>query len=138
MGVLIRSAPREIRDTDRGLYGAGCPHVGVECMVAQINKLPMHYGCPSNDGLKLKLSLESLILELGFTDQPFQESYERYGSWVMDCWLKSLWEKCAKFDVKVIFNDISLEMPREGNKWLMLLFKEAGFSTEELKRLNRV
>ena len=138
MGGLIRSAPRDIRDTDKGFYGAGCPHVGIECMVAQINKLLMHYGCPSNDGMMLKLSLESLILELGCTDQPFQESYKRYGSWVTDCWLKSLWEKCAKFDVNVVFNDIPLEMPREGDKWLMLLFREAGFAVAELKRLNRV
>ena len=34
MGGLIRSAPREIRDTDMGFYGAGCPHVRIECMVA--------------------------------------------------------------------------------------------------------
>ena len=76
MGGLICSAPREIRDTDKDFYEAGCPHVGIECMVAQINKLLMHYGCPSNDGLKPKMSLESLILELGFTDQPFQESFK--------------------------------------------------------------
>ena len=71
MGGLIRSAPKEIRDTNTGFYGAGCPHVGVECMIAQVNKLLMHYGCPSNDGLKLKASLEFLMLELGLGDQPF-------------------------------------------------------------------
>ena len=72
MGGLIRSAPRDVRNTDIGFYGAGCPHVGIECMVAQVNKLLMHYGCPSNDGLKLKASLELMMIELGLGDQPYQ------------------------------------------------------------------
>ena len=46
--------------------------------------------------------------------------------------------KCAKFDVQVIFNDVPLELPREGDKWIMQLFLEAGFLMEELRRLNRV
>ena len=58
MGGLIKMAPPEIRDTDIGFFGAGCPHVGIECFVEQVNKLIMHYGCPSNDGLAMKVSLE--------------------------------------------------------------------------------
>ena len=52
-GGLRCSAPFKIRHMDIGLYGAGCPHVGIECLVAQINKLLMHYGCKSNVGLEL-------------------------------------------------------------------------------------
>ena len=54
MGGLRRSALFQIRDTNIGFYGAGCPHVGIECLIPQINKLLMHYGCKSNDGLNLK------------------------------------------------------------------------------------
>ena len=50
-----------------GFYGAGCPHVGIECFITQVNKLLMHYGCKSNNGLKLKLSLEYMIVELGIS-----------------------------------------------------------------------
>ena len=53
MGSLVRTAPAAIRDTDIGFYGTGCPHVGTECLVEQVNKLIMHYGCPSNDGLSM-------------------------------------------------------------------------------------
>ena len=53
-----------------GFYGSGCPHVGIVCLVAQINKLLMHYGCKSNVGLELKISLEYMICELGISDQP--------------------------------------------------------------------
>ena len=45
IGGLIRSAPHKICDTSIGFYGGGCPHVGIECIVAQLNKLMMHYGC---------------------------------------------------------------------------------------------
>ncbi len=85
MEGLIRSDPREISDTKTGFYGAGCPHVGIECMIAQVNKLLMHYNFPINNGLKLEASLEFLLLELGLGDQPFQLSYEHYGKWVTDC-----------------------------------------------------
>ena len=125
LGGLIRTAPREMRDMDVGFYGAGCPHVGVECFIAQMNKLLMHYGCMSNNGLKLKVSLEYLIVELGVSTQPLQESYEHYNMRVTHSWMKSLWEKCHMFDVLVEFTDVPLELPREGDNWLMLLLAEA-------------
>jgi len=127
-----------MRDMNIGFYGAGCPHVGVECFIAQVNKLLMHYGCASNNGLKLKVSLEYLIVELGISAQPLQESYERYSERITHSWLKSLWEKCHKFDVLVEFANVPLELPREGDQWLMLLLAAAGFNQDELLRLNRV
>jgi len=138
LGGVIRSAPARIRDTAIGFYGAGCPHVGVECLVAQINKLIMHYGCASNNGLKLKISLEYMITELGITIQPLRASYKKYGDWVTWSWLKSLWEKCDMFQIKIDFHDVPLKMPRQGDQWLMRLFEDAGFSPQDLKRLNRV
>ena len=74
MGGLRRTALFQIRDTNIGFYGAGCPHVGIECLIAQMNKLLMHYGCKSNDGLKFKISLEYMICKMGISDQPLQES----------------------------------------------------------------
>lgn len=138
MGGLIRTAPAEVRDLSRGFYGAGCPHVGVECFVGQVNKLLMHYGCKSNNGLKLRLSLECLIVELGISAQPLQESFSRYGKWATWSWLTSLWEKCDKFDVRVEFSDVAISLPREGDQWIMRLFAALGFSRAELERLNRV
>ena len=87
--------------------------------------------------VKLKLLLEYMIVELGISDEPLQESYEEYSSWVTDSWLKSLWEK-HKFNVLVEFADVPLEFPREGDQWLMKLFDTLGFNRDELRRLNRV
>ena len=79
---IIRSAPKEIRQVDKGFYGAGCPHLGVESLVEQLDKLLMLYGCRTNVGLKMKLSLELLTLEMGIWSQPLQGSYKRYGPWI--------------------------------------------------------
>ena len=140
MGGVIRSAPVPLRQLDAGFYGIGCPHVGVECFIEQLNKLLMHYGCPSSLGFGCKVSLEYVILELGISFQPMQLAYDKYGRRLTDCWFKSLWEKCHKFNVKIDFNHQSnlLRMPRAGDKWLMLELERSGFRGDELERLNRV
>ena len=48
---------KEIRQVDRGFYGAGCQYLGVKNMVEQLNKLLMHYGCSIGVGIKMQLSL---------------------------------------------------------------------------------
>ena len=140
MGGVIRSAPVPLRQLDAGFFGVGCPHVGVECFVEQINKLLMHYGCPSSVGFGCKVSLEYVILELGVSFQPFQLSYKKYSKRLTDCWLKSLWEKCQMFGVVVRFHHHGdeLQMPRSGDKWLMLEFERMGCNCDTLERLNRV
>ncbi len=44
-GGIRGTVPVQIRQLDRGFYGAGLPHPGVECFVSQVNKLLVHYGC---------------------------------------------------------------------------------------------
>ena len=104
LGGIIRTAKAPIRQMSRGFYGAGCPHVGIECAVAQTNKLLMHYGCPSHLGLEMKVSLGFLLLELGILTQPLQESYKQYEKWVTSSWLKTLWEKCDLLKIRIEFH----------------------------------
>ena len=88
-GGVIRTAPAVTRQLGRGFYGIGCPHLGVECFVAQIAKLLMHYGCTSSVGTKLHVSLRQLIVELGLSEQPLQQSFSRFNKHVARCWLVS-------------------------------------------------
>ena len=92
-GGLIRSAKREIRQLSSGFYGAGLPHPGVETAVAQCNKLLMHYGCQSSTGVKLQVSIELLLCDLGISFQPLQEDYQKFEKWVTRSWLKTIWER---------------------------------------------
>ncbi len=69
-GGVRQLAPAILRQLDRGFYGMVCPHPGVERLVAQITKLLIHYGCRSGLGLKMSVSMELLITELGISAQP--------------------------------------------------------------------
>ena len=41
-------------------------------------KLHMHFGCETSFGLKLKVSLEALTMELGVSSRPLQQCYAKY------------------------------------------------------------
>jgi hypothetical protein len=111
LGDVIRTAPRAIRQLGKGFYEVGCPHPGIECFVGQIGKLLMHYGCPSSTiGEKLKISYNQLDIELGLSDQPFQESFATYKDHVTWGWLVSVWEKSDIYGVKISMNDIPIEL----------------------------
>ena len=81
-----------------------------------------------NVGMKCRVSLRKLLLELGMTNQPFQISFEKHGELVTWSWMTSLWEKCDRYGVKVVFSDIELELPRERDKWLMLELVWLGYN----------
>ena len=91
LGVMICTAPAGVCQTSRGFYVVGFPHVGVECFVEQTNKLLIHYGCPSKIGLKINISLQYMILDMGISLQPLRESYRKYKQWMTPNWLKYIW-----------------------------------------------
>jgi hypothetical protein len=90
---IVSKANRGIHQLDRGFYGGGFPHPGVEATAKQANKLLMHYGCHTALGTELQSSLELLVADLGLLFQPFQVNYEQYGDWVTTSWSKRVWEK---------------------------------------------
>ena len=98
----------------------------------------MHFGCETSLGIKLKVSVEALAVELGISSQPLQQCYAKYENRVTWCWLVSLWEKYSKFKIKVCFRDIEISLPRKNSRWLMDLFDDQGFTEDELCWLNKV
>eukprot|EP00956_Cyclotella_meneghiniana_P008125 scaffold10809_cov23-Cyclotella_meneghiniana.AAC.4 len=79
-----------------------------------------------------------MLIELGISMQPFQESFDEYGGLVTWSWMASLWEKCSKFKIKVVVNDTGLEWPRERDRWLLREFIRLGYKGTDLTQLNRV
>ncbi len=119
-------------------YGVGCTHPGVECFLAQITKLLVHYGCRLGIGLQMAVSMELLTTELGVSSHPLAESFLKYGKWVTHSWLRSLWEKVDKFDIIVEIAPIPIDPPRAGDRWIMQAMIEAGFTRSgELEIINR-
>jgi hypothetical protein len=75
LGGILSKANPDIRQLDRGFYGAGFPHPRVEAALEQANKLLMHYGCRTALGTELQTLLELLVVDLGLSFQPFQVAY---------------------------------------------------------------
>jgi hypothetical protein len=137
-GGVRRIARRGIHQLDRGFYGIGCPHPAIECLLAQLNKLMMHYGCQTCLGLELQTSMELLVIKIGLSAQPFQENYGQHHQRVTHLWMKLVWEKAHRLKVTITLADLPSQLPRERDSWLMKELDQLDYSDKELQRLNRV
>ena len=81
---------RELRQLDRGFYGVGLPHPGIECFVVQLTKFLTHYGCDTSLGIHLQASMELLTIEGGVSMQILSEFFSKYSKWVTHSWLHSV------------------------------------------------
>ncbi len=111
LGGIVRTAPKGIQQLDRGFYGAGLPHPGVEAIVEQLNKLLMHYGCRTALGTELQTSIGLLLVELGMSFQPLQLSYATFRHMVTTSWLKQVWEKLDRFKFAVMVHNLDSVFP---------------------------
>ncbi len=118
-GGVHRSAPAPLQQLDCGFYGIGCPHPREECLVAQITKLLVHYGCRSGLGIQMNVTMELLLTEVGMSTQPLQELSVAYGKWVTNTWLKSVWKKVNNFNITIEVAPLPIKPPCAGDKWFM-------------------
>jgi hypothetical protein len=125
---IRRSVWQELRQMDRGFYGVGLLHPGVECFVAQLNNLLTHYGSSSSLGIQMQVSMEMLVIEGGISLQILSESFPKYGQWVTHSWLRSVWEKIDRFWLRVEIRELPLQFPREGDSWIMQAFALLDFN----------
>ena len=137
-GGIRRTARRGTRQLAAGFFGIGCPHPAIECLVAQLNKLIMHYGSPSCLGINMQTSAELMVIELGLSLQPFAENYDTCHHWVTSSWLKSVWEKSFQLGIDIQLGAIPLQPPRERDVWIMAEFIRMNYDTRSLCILNRV
>jgi hypothetical protein len=131
IGGVIRTTPGSIRQLDRGFYGIGLSQPSIECLVAQVQLLLMHYGCNTST------SINGMIIEMDVSDQPFQESYAKYSSRVTNCWVKRLWEKLDRYGITVVLNNCPIKLPHEQDKWLMRELERCSFSLKKLELINK-
>jgi hypothetical protein len=74
LGGVVRTTTVESRTINAGFYGVGLPHLGIEALVASMNKLLMHYGCSTATGKLMQTLYFLFFVELGLSFQPLQES----------------------------------------------------------------
>ena len=134
---IRRSVRWELRQMDRSFYGVGLPHTGVECFVAQLNKLLTHYGSSSSLGVHMQVSMEMLVIEGGISLQILSEPFSMYRKRVTLSWLRSVWEKIDTFGFRVEIRDLPIQFPRKHDGWIMRTFARLDFDEDELLLLNR-
>jgi hypothetical protein len=137
-GGIQWMARRGIRQLDLGFYGIGCPHPAIECLIAQLNKLLMHYGSQNYLGLEMQASVELLVIELGLSAQPFKEDFSVHHHCVTHLWMKSVWKKSSRLQIDVTLADLPLQPQREQDSWLMQEFGRLNYNSDKLQCLNRV
>jgi hypothetical protein len=138
LGGIVWTAPKGIQQLDRGFYGAGLPHPGVDAIVEQSNNLLMHYGCCTAMDTELQTSHGLLLVELGMSFQPLQLSYANFRNMVTTSWLKRVWEKLDRFRFAVTVHNLCSVFLREGDDWLMARLISIGYRGDDLWTLNRV
>ena len=137
-GGIRRTARRGMQQLAARFYGVGCPHPAIECLVAQLNKLIMHYSSPSCLGINMQTSVKLLVIKLGLFIQPFAEDYNACQHWVTPSWLKSVWEKSFKLGIDIQLAHIPLQPQRERISWIMAEFIRMNYDMQSLCKLNRV
>jgi hypothetical protein len=110
----------------------------VEAVIAATNKLLMHYSCITAMGQLMQTLYLLFFSELGLSFTPLQESYSHYSFLVTHSWMKMLWEKVSKFDIKIVMMAASQKFPREGNQFIMQVLAQKGYDSDALLWLNRV
>jgi hypothetical protein len=86
----------------------------------------------------MQASMELLVIKGGVLTPILAQPFQRYSKWVMQSWLKSVWEKVSMFNLRVEVQELPLKMPCKHDNWILLIFKSTGYSNDELVRLNRV
>jgi hypothetical protein len=112
-GGIRRTARRGTRQLVARFYGVGCPDPAIECPIAQLKKLIMHYGSQSCLGLNMQASLVLLLIKMGISLQPFKEDCNTCQHWVTLSWLKPVWGKASNLDIKIQIPPLLLQPPRE-------------------------
>jgi hypothetical protein len=102
------------------------------------NKLLMHYRCNTATGKLMQKLYSLLFVETGLSFQPLQESYNCYGYLAAHPWMKMLWEKLSKFDMKLIVVDFNQSYPCKNNQFITQVLIRSGYSNDTLRQLNRV
>ncbi len=138
LGGVVCTTTVESRTIDAGFFGVGLPHLGVEALIAMLNKLIMHYKCNMAVGRFMKASYSLFLVEMGLSLQPLQESYEWHSFLLTHSWMKMLWEKVSIFCLKVVVADFHLKYPREGDRFIMQVLIDLGYSKDKLQILNQV
>jgi hypothetical protein len=78
----------------------------------------------------MNVSLDLFVIKVRVSTQPFRESYQRYKGWVMQTWMKLVWEEDDMFAISIQIALLQTQPPHSGDKFMQAEI-EAGYTREE-------
>ncbi len=136
LGGVVCMALVRSRTIDAGFFRVSLPHLEIETLISMLNKLLMHYNCQTVTGRLMQLPYSLLLVKLGLLFDPLQESYSQFEHLTTHSWMKMLWEKLSRFNVKAVVTDINQSLTREGDRFITQVLIGSGYSDKTLHRLN--
>ncbi len=65
----------------------------------------------------MQLSYSLLFVKLGLSFHPLQAPYTQFELLATHSWMKMLWEKLSRFNVKAVVANVNSAFPREGDEF---------------------
>jgi hypothetical protein len=97
-----------------------------------INLIVQHYGAKTTLAKKFSALLKAMQLEIGCAGNPLNEGYNKFHCLGMPSWINSLWERLHVDCFSMHLDYRWLDMPRQNDAMLVLMFWTAGFRDMQL------
>jgi len=117
--------------------GVGLLSLSTEATICRVNLFVQHWNMPSPLGQMLRASMELLQLEVGCVGCPLSQPFHPIGHIITHSWLRSFWEVVSEYNLQIVVDYPTLELPRSNDRTIMSIALLMGFLGEELLRINR-
>ena len=132
--------PLAFRYGPKSCMGLGLPHVYTMQGIAQTKALLDHIQKETMVGKFLHMELEMANLEVGVGGNILAMDFDKYGHFLTDCWLKSLWQFCHTNEINIQGKYRQPQTQRHNDFFIMekLVSKYSdAFTKAELRSINR-
>ena len=135
---IARTFPRAVVYGPSKFGGLGIPHLYCEQHLDQIEMIiKFSKNSTQLTGQLFRLSLEQLQLETGIPRAAMRLPFKIFKPMVTPCLLTQLWEFLSQHDMRLETEPTTALTSRRGDSYIIERFIQAGFSGQELGRLNR-
>jgi hypothetical protein len=107
-------------------------------IIAHADTVICHGMSPTLAGQQLRGSLEATKLELGLPGPLFSHAFKHFGHLVTDGWVRKAWQEFCTESLRVDEQTKHLQLSRNGDRFLIDAFFQAGYRNSKLLRLNRI
>ena len=115
---ICRNIPRSILYGSTEHQGLGMNNLYTTMDLTQITSLVDHIWRNSTTGKLLRISMETMKIELGLEGQIFSLDFKTFGQLVTDCWIKNLWMFANKYSIEVEDNIKGFKVLRDKDSLL--------------------